>query len=916
MGGLRKVDVLGGGPSGLYTAILLRRLMPELAVRVTEQNPKDATFGFGVVFSDEALSFLKADDPDTHALITPRMERWRNMTLNHPDGQHTLDGVGFSAIGRLQLNEILSDRAKALGAEVRHSHSVSSVDELDGDLIVGADGLNSLVRRSDERAFDVSVEHFQNHFAWFGVDKPFDTLTQTFVRTQKGPFNAHHYRFSPSMSTFIVECGPETYEACGFGAMDEDQSARLCAEFFKETLDGRALVTNKSTWRVFPRLWCNTWYSGNRVLVGDAAHTAHFSIGSGTRLALEDAIALVHALRTHDDVQNALTAYDAQRRPIAQKLVRAANTSANWYDSFGEKMALQPLDFALDYLMRSGRMDMERARQIAPEFMAHYDSQKAANPDQLADPVKDTCPACTEIGFNRLDHPNCSAVLWDNLQRNPEKLAVVGPAGSLTYAELAAEASRWGHAFAASGLKRGDRIAFFLDDTPAYPAAIFGAVRAGFVPVLLNTLTPPETLNYYLKDSNAPIALCEGAFLEQFGPVAIDGTCLQRIIVVNGHAPLSLHMSSEDFLANQPVELACADTGPDDMAFWMYSSGTTGRPKGIVHLHHDMAYTQESFGAKVLKLQPGDICFSVPKIFFAYGFGNSITFPFSIGATVLLMPGRPEPQLILDTIEAFKPTVFFGLPTLYTALCRAETIGARDLSSIRQSMSAAEVLSEEIYTAWTELVGHGPTEGLGSTELLHVYLSNDLEDHRIGAAGRKVPGYEIRLVSPEGQDVGPDEEGVMMVRGHSSAPCYWNRPDKTRETMRQDWIWTGDRFLERDGYYYFQGRADDMIKVSGQWVWPLEIERCLNEHPAVHECAVLAHQLSDKRMALRAVVKLKNGHTGDDEQTRQLQQFVKSRLLPFKYPRIVEYTDELPKTGTGKINRQALKAADGPAETA
>ncbi len=908
MRSLGKVDILGGGPSGLYTAILLRRFMPELSVRVTEQNPRDATFGFGVVFSDEALNFLKADDPETHDLMTPKMERWHNMTLNHPDGQVVLDGVGFSAVGRLQLNEILSHRAKVLGAELRYSHPITSLDELDGDLIVGADGLNSLVRRSHEPSFDVSIEHFENHFAWFGAHKPFDTLTQTFVRTEKGAFNAHHYRFSPTKSTFIVECGADTYKAYGFDSMDEDESAHVCAQIFRDTLDGTPLITNKSMWRNFPRLWCDRWYSGNCVLLGDAAHTAHFSIGSGTRLALEDAIALVQSLRTHDDLETALASYDAERRPIAKKLVSAANTSANWYDGFAEKMALAPLDFALDYLMRSGRMDMDRARQIAPEFMARYDLEKAAKPDRIIDPVGDACPGSSEIGFSREAHRNCSTILWDNLERNPDKLAVVGPGGALSYRELIAEAARWGHAFIQSGLQTGSRIPFFLDDTPAYPAAFFGAVRAGFVPVLLNTLTPPETLNYYLKDTGAGMAVCEGAFLDLFGPDAVDGTPLEHIIVVNGEARGKMQISSARFLAEQPLELECADTGPDDMAFWMYSSGSTGQPKGIVHCHHDMAYSQESFGANVLKLQADDICFSVPKIFFAYGFGNSITFPFSVGATTLLMPGRPEPTSILDAIEAFKPSVFFGLPTLYTALCRAEGIGRRDLGSIRQSMSAAEVLSDEIYTAWKELVGHGPTEGLGSTELLHVYLSNDLEDHRIGAAGKRVPGYEIKLVSPESEDVEPGGEGVMMVRGHSSAPCYWNRPDKTRETMRGDWIWTGDRFLERDGYYYFQGRADDLIKVSGQWVWPLEIERCLNEHPAVHECAVLAHQLQDRRMTLRAVVKLKHGHVGDEAQTRDLQNFVKSQLLPFKYPRIVEYISELPKTGTGKINRQALKA--------
>jgi len=478
----------------------------------------------------------------------------------------------------------------------------------------------------------------------------------------------------------------------------------------------------------------------------------------------------------------------------------------------------------------------------------------------------------------------------------------------MTYAELVAEAARWGNAFVAAGLQRGDRIPFFLDDTPVYPAAFFGAVRAGFVPVLLNTMTPVETLNYYLKDTGAKLALCEASLLDRFNADAHVGTALQRVVVANGNISGADQVSADAFLAGQGASLDCADTGPDDMAFWMYSSGTTGKPKGIVHLHHDMAYTQASFGDKVLKLRPDDIVFSVPKIFFAYGFGNSITFPFSIGATTLLMPGRRDPAPALDMIETYRPTVLFGLPTLYTALCRADAVRHRDLGSIRQSMSAAEILSEDVYKAWKTLVGHGPTEGLGSTEVLHIYLSNALDDHRLGSAGKRVPGYEVKLVTPEGNESKPGEEGVMMVRGHSSAPSYWNRPDKTRETMRGDWIWTGDRFLEEDGHYFFQGRADDLIKVSGQWVWPLEIERCLSEHSSVHECCVLAHELPDRRMSLRAVVHLKPGHVEDAAKTKELQDFVKERLLPFKYPRTVKYVGELPKTGTGKIDRQAVKA--------
>jgi benzoate-CoA ligase family protein len=905
MARLSHVDILGGGPAGLYTAIQLRRMMPDVRVRLTEQNPAGATFGFGVVFSDQALDFLKASDPDAYALITPQMERWRNMTLNLPAGPVVLDGVGFSAIGRLELIEILRGQAETLGIEMRFGTPITSLDELDGDLIIGADGLNSLVRRSDEAGFKPTLEHFTNRFAWFGADRPFDTLTQTFVKTERGSLNAHHYRFKPGRSTFIVECDAATFEAYGFGQMGEEESARLCEGIFADVLDGARLITNKSNWRQFPRLWCERWVSGRRVIIGDAAHTAHFSIGSGTRLALEDSIALVKSLVENADVDEALQQFEQRRLPIAKKIVDAANTSAEWYEHFADKMALAPMDFAFDYITRSGRVDMERLRQIAPEFAKSYEAGRSGQV-KIVDPVADDNPGAAEIGFRREAYPNCSTVLWDNLERNPDKLALTGAGGDFTYAQLIAEASRWGNAFKAAGLARGERIAFVLDDTPVFTAAFFGAVRAGFVPVLLNIQTKPDDLNYFLEDSGARIALIEHSVLVALGAASLGSDRLQTIVVANGAAEGDRRTTAAAFLAGQPADLACADTGPDDMALWMYSSGSTGRPKGIVHLHHDVAYIQQAFGKHVLKLKPDDRCFSVPKMYFAYGFGNSLIFPMSVGATTVLLAGQPRPGSVLDTIEKYRPTVLFGLPTLYTALANSEGIEKRDLSSLRQSMSAAEVLSKEVYTSWKDLTGHGPTEGLGSTEMLHIYLSNSLDDQRFSAAGARVPGYEIRLELPDGTTAGPGEEGAMLVRGHSSAPTYWNRPDKTADTMRGDWIYTGDRFVLRDGYYYFQGRTDDLIKVSGQWVWPLEVERCLNDHPDVMECAVLPHKMADERMTLRAVVALKDSKPPSDAQSDALRDYVKSKLTPYKYPRIVEYVPSLPKTGTGKIDRQAL----------
>jgi len=533
-------------------------------------------------------------------------------------------------------------------------------------------------------------------------------------------------------------------------------------------------------------------------------------------------------------------------------------------------------------------------------------------PLQIADAVPPDSPGAREIGFAIPQTYNASRILFDNLGKGRgDRLALTGPAGSRSYAELCAEACRWGHGFQSLGLKRGDRILMFLDDTPAYPAAFFGAVRAGFVPLLINTLTPPDLLQFYLSDSGASVAVADAEFCPRFDAVACKDTALHTLIVVNGaageHAVPNL-IAADDWLERLPAKLAEADTHRNEMAFWMYSSGSTGRPKGIVHLQHDMAYSEAAFARNVLKLQASDICFSVPKIFFAYGFGNAITFPFSVGAATLLLPGQPRPAATFEAIERFRPTVFFGLPTLYTLLTKADGAASTDFSSLRMALSAAEVLSAEVFNAWKKLSDIEIIEGLGSTEVLHIYLSNRPERKKLGAAGLRVPGYEILLKDKDGTEVGDNEEGIMWVRGDSSTPLYWNRPETSAQTIRDGgWIYTGDRFVrDRDGFYFFRGRADDLIKISGQWVYPLEVELCLAEHPEVRECAVFAAELADRRMTLKAVVVMNAGAFDERDATKMLQDFVKAKLLPYKYPREIKFIDELPKTGTGKIDRQAL----------
>ncbi|HKS86285.1 MAG TPA: FAD-dependent monooxygenase [Pseudolabrys sp.] len=371
-----RIAIIGAGPAGLYLAYLIKRRDPRAEVTVSEQNAPDATFGFGVVFSDRALEFLRDDDPETHAAIVPHMESWRDIAVVHRGERIVIDGVGFAAIGRLKLLRLLQARARSVGVEPRYGRAIGDLADIEADLIVGADGVNSLVRRSDEKAFGTRITLLTNRFAWFGTTKRFDTLTQTFVQTDLGHFNAHHYRHSPELSTFVVEVDEATFTRSDLERMGNEQSRKFCETIFAQTLDGHVLVSNNSVWRQFPIVHNERWSAGNRVLIGDALHTAHFSIGSGTRLAMEDAIALEKALAANPGhLDRALSAYENVRRPVLEKLVAGANGSAAWYQHFAEHMLRPPVEFAMSYIIRSGRVDLERLRALSPAFVERFEAE-------------------------------------------------------------------------------------------------------------------------------------------------------------------------------------------------------------------------------------------------------------------------------------------------------------------------------------------------------------------------------------------------------------------------------------------------------------------------------------------------------------------------------------------------------------
>ncbi|MEJ2375916.1 MAG: FAD-dependent monooxygenase [Pseudolabrys sp.] len=373
-----RIAILGAGPAGLYLAFLIKRRDRHAEVTVIEQNPADATFGFGVVFSDRALEFLREDDEATYDTIVPRLETWHDMMLNLRGERVVIDGFGFSALGRLSLLQLLQARGASVGVAPVYGRTVKALAELDGfDLVVGADGVNSLVRRSLEKAFGANVTLLTNRFAWFGTAKRFDTLSHSFVETELGAFNAHHYRYAPDASTFIVEVDAATFERAGFWHLRDWEARVICEHLFAPTLDGHDLISNNSIWRPFPIVRNERWWHGKYVLLGDALHTAHFSIDSGTRLAMEDAIALDEALAAQPrDLSAGLSSYENARRPVLEKLVAGANGSAQWYEHFAEHMKLAPVDFAMSYLTRSGRVDLERLRKVSPNFVARYEQER------------------------------------------------------------------------------------------------------------------------------------------------------------------------------------------------------------------------------------------------------------------------------------------------------------------------------------------------------------------------------------------------------------------------------------------------------------------------------------------------------------------------------------------------------------
>jgi benzoate-CoA ligase len=494
----------------------------------------------------------------------------------------------------------------------------------------------------------------------------------------------------------------------------------------------------------------------------------------------------------------------------------------------------------------------------------------------------------------------------DLLQRNaarPEKVAFIDASSGarLTYGELAERSHRFANALRERGFAPESRVMIAMLDTLEWPVVFLGCILAGVVPIAANTLLTTKDFEFMLRDSRAQALFVSKALLPTFEPIAGEISTLKQMFVAGDdseHSVAALVRSGRD-------EQAVAGTCSDDACFWLYSSGSTGTPKGTVHLHSHPIQTAELYAKPVLGIRESDVVYSAAKLFFAYGLGNALTFPMSVGATAVLLPSRPTPPDVFGVLKKFQPTIFYGVPTLFAALLADANRPKREALNLRVCASAGEALPAEIGKRWTSEYGCEILDGIGSTEMLHIFLSNRPGRVRYGTTGQAVPGYELRIVGDDGRECADGEIGELQIKGPSAAIVYWNNRAKTKATFAGEWTRSGDKYTrDADGYYTYGGRSDDMLKVGGIYVSPFEVEACLMTHASVLEAAVIGVNDSDGLLKPKAFVVLKSDARASAE---DLQAHVKSQLAPYKYPRWVEFVDELPKTATGKIQRFRLR---------
>lgn len=511
--------------------------------------------------------------------------------------------------------------------------------------------------------------------------------------------------------------------------------------------------------------------------------------------------------------------------------------------------------------------------------------------------------------------------LYHNLEEGREnKTCLYYEYDSWTYGDAARMANRAGNALRELGLEAEERILIVLPDCPEFVWTWFGAARIGAVITMVNPLLPADDYRYYLEYTRARVAVVHESLLKTFAEAAQDADYLRATLVVRNKNAVDENLvdpqhtkvtfvSFQEIVSAQRSICRAADTHRDDIAIWLFTSGSTGHPKGAVHLQHDLPFNTEVYAKHTLGVNENDLTVSVPKLFFGYATGTNLLFPFAVGGATALFSERSTPEKLFSVIEQYRPTILTTVPTMINAMLNLEGASSRDLSSLRFCYSAGEALPPELYTRWQETCGVEIYDGIGSAEMFHIYITNRPGDVKLGSLGRIVEGYEARIVDGSGNELATGEMGTLKIKGDSAALCYWNAHEKSKETFAGDWCTTGDQFhVDEQGYYWYHGRTDDMLKVSGVFVAPAEIENCLLQHEAVLEAAVVGHDSGDGLIKPKAFIVLRAGVAGDPELVETIKEFVKSKLALYKYPRWIEFIDSLPKNDRGKVDRKLLKS--------
>jgi benzoate-CoA ligase len=508
-----------------------------------------------------------------------------------------------------------------------------------------------------------------------------------------------------------------------------------------------------------------------------------------------------------------------------------------------------------------------------------------------------------------MEFPERFNMAWYFLDRNLEegrgdKVCLYYRDQTYTYRDVQARSNRFASALRALGIDVEDRVLLVLPDRPEFAFAWFGAAKAGAVIAMVNPVLRPHDFVHYFEYSRAKLAVVDESALDRIDPLRDSFPHLRHLVVVGNPGR---HLSFEELSARASDRFTNADTHRDDPAIWLFTSGSTGKPKAAVHLQQDLPWNTERYAKQVLGIRADDITASVPKLFFGYATGTNLLFPFSVGGAAVLFSERSEPATLFDVIERYRPTILTSVPTMINGMLNHPGAAKRDLSSLRFCLSAGEALPPELYGRWKQTFGVEILDGIGSAEMFHIYISNSPAEVVPGSLGRLVPGYEARIVGPDGNDVAAGEAGTLWIKGESAAILYWQAHEKSKDVLRGDWAVTGDH-MRRDerGLFWYEGRTDDMLKVGGIFVSPFEVENCLLAHPRVAECAVIGYKDAGGLIKPKAYVVLREG-PGDAAVARELQEFVKARLAPFKYPRAVKFVPSLPKNDRGKIDRRRLQ---------